>query len=81
MHRAIEGCFSQLTLQVEVRDPHAHYVNTEVEEGDFVLLQNVKLKVRSRLEGSMWPDQLNLAKVLVRKVSVHDTPEVEAAYI
>ena len=57
--RAFQGPFGFLTLKIRVKDPHAHYANTEIAEGDFVHLQNVKMRYETRLEGDMWPDDLN----------------------
>ena len=75
------GPWGQLVLKINVKDPHAHYANREVNEGDFVLLRNVKMKIMaegSKLEGDMWPDHLNPEKVQIVKMRRPDPPEVKA---
>ncbi|KAK3708552.1 hypothetical protein LTR37_011447 [Vermiconidia calcicola] len=76
------GPYGWLVLKVNVKNPHAAYVNREVNEGDFVLLQNVKMKMKAegvaKLEGDMWPDDLDDQRVKVRKIKTMDLPELIA---
>ncbi|KAK3711975.1 hypothetical protein LTR37_009287 [Vermiconidia calcicola] len=76
------GPYGWLVLKVNVKNPHAAYVNREVNEGDSVLLQNVKMKMKAegvaKLEGDMWPDDLDDQRVKVRKIKTMDLPELTA---
>lgn len=79
--RAWPGPYGYLVLKINAKDPHAHYINTTLNEGDFVLLRNVKMKIMAegaRLEGDMWPDHLNPDKVLVSKTANTNIPEALA---
>lgn len=75
------GPWGQLVLKVNLKDPHANYANRQVEQGDLVLLRNVKMKMRdgSKLEGDMWPDDMNPEKVQIRKMIRHELepPEIK----
>ncbi|KAF2486297.1 hypothetical protein BDY17DRAFT_315178 [Neohortaea acidophila] len=75
--RAWPGPYGWLVLKMNVKDPHAQYANREVEEGDFVLLRNVKTNAKNRLEGDMWPDYLNPEKLQIAKVKELQVPEVQ----
>ena len=75
------GPYGWLVLKINVKDPHSYYVNKEVNEGDFVLLKNVKMKImneHAKLEGDMWPDTINPEKVQILKLGSHDVPEIKA---
>lgn len=77
--RQFPGPYEFNVLKVNVKDPHAHFVNQKVAEGDFVLLRNVKMKIKSegaKLEGDMWPDDRNPEKVQVSKLMNHDLEEI-----
>lgn len=80
--RSWPGPWGWLVLKVNLKDPHAYYANSQVNEGDLVLLRNVKMKMRNegaKLEGDMWPDDLNPEKVKVVKIRAgfnSDTPEL-----
>jgi len=78
--RTFPGPYGWLVLKVHLKDPHATHVNTKVNEGDFVLLRNVKMKIRAtegaKLEGDMWPDDRNPDRVHVIKLLNHDLPEI-----
>ena len=79
--RQFPGPWEWNVLKVNVKDPHAHFVNQKVAEGDFVLLHNVKMKIKdegAKLEGDMWPDGRNLEKVQVTRLMKHDVPEIQA---
>ena len=79
------GPYGWLVLRVNVKEPHAHYINNKVSEGDFIVLRNVKMKITpdgSKLEGDMWPDSINPDKIQVLKLqnqSMHSSsvPEVK----
>ncbi|OQN97391.1 hypothetical protein B0A48_16550 [Cryoendolithus antarcticus] len=74
------GPFGYRCLKVNIKDPHATFVNQRVKEGDFVLLQNVKIKLRDgydKLEGDMWPDMMYPTKVQVQFMGKHDTTELK----
>ena len=77
------GPYGYLVLKVNVKEPHAYFVNTEVHEGDFVLLQNVKTREMAaegaRLEGDMWADHQNPERVKVVKLKRDDfdAPELK----
>ena len=76
--RTWPGPYGQLVLKVNVKDPHAYYVNSNISDGDFVLLKNVKMKTRntgSKLEGDMWPDDKNSDRINVMKLR-NDVPEI-----
>ena len=74
------GPYGQLVLRVNVKQPHSDYANRHVEEGDFVLLQNVKMRAmpdgNCRLEGNMWPDHQDPERVKIRKLKDRDLPEI-----
>ena len=72
------GPFGWFVLKINVKEPHASYANREVEEGDFVLLRNVKMKHMSQLEGDMWVDDLNPEKVKISKLRAWESPEGKA---
>lgn len=76
--RSWPGPYGQLVLKVEVKEPHAHYVNTEVTEGDFVLLRNVRIKVFKHLEANMWPEARNPEQVQITKLNNLAKPEIAA---
>jgi protection-of-telomeres protein 1 len=65
------GPYGFLVLKVNLTEPHASFADQNVKEGDWIALENVKMKLMpdsSRLEGDMWPDQNNPTKVQVRKL-------------
>lgn len=79
--RGWPGPYGYLVLKVEAKNPHADFANREVNEGDFVLLQNVRLKSArgmGTLEGNMWPDSRNFDKILIQKIRDKQLPEMEA---
>jgi protection-of-telomeres protein 1 len=68
------GPYGFYVLKVNLTEPHASFANQHIAEGDMIEMQNVKTKLMpdsSRLEGDMWPDQNNQAKVQVRKLRHH----------
>ncbi|KAF2772990.1 hypothetical protein EJ03DRAFT_387308 [Teratosphaeria nubilosa] len=78
--KAWPGPYGYLVLKVNVKDPHAQYVNTTLEPGDLVLLRNVKMKIMAtgaKLEGDMWPDNMNPEKVQAHKLPTRSAPEAQ----
>lgn len=78
--RNFPGPYGWNVLKINVKDPHAHFVNHKLADGDFVLLRNVKMKVRSegaKLEGDMWPDSKNPEKVQAIKLMNHGLAEIQ----
>lgn len=67
------GPYGYLVLKVNLIEPHSSFANREIERGDMVLIQNVKMKYmppdNNRLEGDMWPDQHAPNKVQIRKMN------------
>lgn len=76
--RAWPGPYGHLVLKIELKEPHAGYANKEVQEGDFVLLRNVRIKATIKLEGNMWPDTLNPDRVQIIKLKKQESPEMDA---
>lgn len=79
--RQFPGPYEWTVLKVNVKDPHAHFVNHKITENDFVLLRNVKMKIKSegaKLEGDMWPDSRHPEQVQVRKLLNRDVDEIQA---
>jgi hypothetical protein len=58
-------------LKVNVKEPHASYLASNVNLGDFVELQNVKMRQApdGTLEADMWPDHLDASRVQIRKLA------------
>lgn len=78
--RQFPGPYGWNVLKVNLKDPHAHFVNQKITEGDFILLRNVKIKNMregTKLEGNMWPDNMNPEKVQVVKVMNHNLGEIQ----
>ncbi|ORY03214.1 hypothetical protein BCR34DRAFT_591641 [Clohesyomyces aquaticus] len=68
------GPVGQMTLLVKVWEPHAGYIYENIEEQDFVLLQNVQTKYSpvGFLEGALRTDRYYPDKVCVRKLDQQD---------
>lgn len=65
------GPYGFMVFKVNLSEPHASFANHQVAEGEFIGLDNVKVKLmpnNNTLEGDMWPDQNNPSKVQVRKL-------------
>lgn len=62
------GPFGQHTLMVELRPPHAVFARHRVKEGDFIMLQNVRIKEShgEKMEGNLWQDRTYPDKVGVK---------------
>jgi hypothetical protein len=57
-------------LKVNVKEPHAGYITSHVKVGDFVELDNVKMReaLDGTLEADMWPDHLDTRRVQITKL-------------
>ncbi|MCJ1396848.1 hypothetical protein MMC11_000038 [Xylographa trunciseda] len=72
------GPFGKLTLSVTLWNPHSHWAQANVKEGDFVFLRNVHIKWSkdSKIEGVLhsdrkWPEKVDIS-VLDGKESADD---------
>lgn len=63
------GPFGKMTIMVRLWEPHLSYARANVQEGDFVFLQNIKTKISltGNLEGALHQDQKYPNKVQIRK--------------
>lgn len=69
----------RMTLHVELHQPHAAWALGNVQEGDKVLLRNVRVK-RSKggeLEGNLWQDSNYRDRVLILSLSQTDARSVD----
>lgn len=79
--RAWQGPWGWLVLKINVKPPHARFANSSVNEGDIVLLKNVKTRITQEgtwLEGDMWPDDLDSRKIQIARIINMETPEIQA---
>lgn len=80
--KGFPGPYGHLVLKVNTRDVHSGWAITNVNEGDTVLLKNVKMKIMedgAKLEGDMWRDQDNPDKVNIQKSKhINQSAEVQA---
>ncbi|KAL2357571.1 hypothetical protein BJ546DRAFT_836434 [Cryomyces antarcticus] len=74
------GPYGRMTLRIELQAPHSYWANNNVKVNDFVLLQNVRIKMSSlsKLEANIWQDRLEPDRIQVRILKVSSQPEVEA---
>lgn len=73
------GPFGFMVLRVTLVEPHAGFAIREIEEGDEILMQNVKIKFNpnnNKLEGDMWPDRYAPSKVQIQKIN-HKFPQIQ----
>lgn len=69
------GPQGRMTLKLELRPPHNSRALQNFKVGDFVDLQNVRIKVNrkgSELEGNIWHDRYYPEKILVRNTIRND---------
>ncbi|KAI9711746.1 MAG: hypothetical protein M1820_001891 [Bogoriella megaspora] len=68
--RKWQGPHGKLTLKIELRYPHDNYANSYVKPGDFVSLENVRVKQdgSGKLEGNMWQDRYKPERVQIEKL-------------
>ncbi|KAI5368286.1 putative protection of telomeres protein [Septoria linicola] len=74
------GPFGQLVMKINVKHPHAAFANSNLREGDVVLLRNVKRRINSAgayMEGDMWPDYQDQDKIKIHKMKDLSSPEVQ----
>ncbi|KAL9096831.1 MAG: hypothetical protein Q9165_000795 [Trypethelium subeluteriae] len=73
-----QGPFGKMTLKIELKHPHASYAQSQLTVGDFVALQNVRIKPDSRgnLEGNIFPDHRAPDRVLLHKVTANKDERV-----
>ncbi|KAK0903951.1 hypothetical protein LTR02_007308 [Friedmanniomyces endolithicus] len=79
-NKAWPGPYGWLVLKINVMDPHRQFVNNKVDEGDLVLLKNVKMKIMAegaKLEGDIWRDPDNPSKINVLKLLRQEIPEIQ----
>ncbi|KAK2810288.1 hypothetical protein FQN50_003019 [Emmonsiellopsis sp. PD_5] len=72
------GPMGQMTLQVTLWEPHSHFARQNVKENDFILLQNVNVKIgrmSSVMEGSLHTDRHYPEKVQVIPIDDNDSDE------
>ncbi|OJD23246.1 hypothetical protein ACJ73_05397 [Blastomyces percursus] len=72
------GPYGQMTLQVTLWEPHAYYARQNIKENDFVLLQNVNIKMGRMsgvMEGSLHTDRHFPEKVQVIPINDNDSDE------
>ncbi|CAK3807495.1 telomere-binding alpha subunit central domain-containing [Lecanosticta acicola] len=78
------GPYGHTILKVNVKPPHADYAISSVDEGDLVLLRNVKTRITTWgdhglfLEGDMWQDHQSQQQINIRKNLDMESPEVGA---
>ncbi|KAF2719748.1 hypothetical protein K431DRAFT_271988 [Polychaeton citri CBS 116435] len=79
--KGFPGPYGKRVLKVMLKDPHAEEARSNVREGCFVLLQNVKCTFvpgTSVLQGDMWPDWDDPTRVKLRLLKNLTTPEIIA---
>ncbi|TID18959.1 hypothetical protein E6O75_ATG06080 [Venturia nashicola] len=71
--RGWKGPFGKMTIQISLWPPHDYYVNTEVVEGDTVLVRNMHVAFQGKyLEGKLHTDRKFPQQVDVRKIPSND---------
>ncbi|QDS77248.1 hypothetical protein FKW77_003352 [Venturia effusa] len=71
--RGWKGPFGKMTIQISLWPPHDSFVNTQVVEGDIVLVRNVHVAFQSKyLEGKLHTDRQFPQQVDVRKIPSND---------
>lgn len=73
------GPYGTLTLKVEVLEPHASVIKNDVEEGDFIIITNMRVKMsnQNRMEANVWRDNKFPNKIQICKVVDKDDPRVK----
>lgn len=78
------GPFGKTVLKVNIKPPHADFALKSVNEGDLILLRNLKTRITTWgdrgmfLEGDMWPDYQSQNQVNIRKNVDKQSEEVQA---
>lgn len=70
------GPWGQMTLKIEVKEPHASFIKQNAAEGSLLSLSNVRTKNSrlNKLEANLWPDSRYPDKILARVVSAQNAP-------
>lgn len=73
------GPYGQMTIMVTLWPPHSHYAQSNAKEGDYVLLQNVRVKLDrdGKMEAALNTDKLHPSKVQVKVLSDHSDDRVK----
>lgn len=73
------GPYGQMTIMVTLWPPHSHFAQSNVKEGDFVLLQNVRAKLDrdSKMEAALNTDKLYPSKIQVKVLDDHSDDRVK----
>ncbi|KAM3423006.1 hypothetical protein BST61_g480 [Cercospora zeina] len=75
------GPFGHLVMKINLKPPHAVVAASTLNEGDVVLLRNVKRRTSpGDLEGDMWPDHLDDKKIKVHRIKDTSGPEIQAMF-
>ncbi|KAF2216400.1 hypothetical protein CERZMDRAFT_93695 [Cercospora zeae-maydis SCOH1-5] len=76
------GPFGHLVMKINVKPPHAAVAASTLNEGDVVLLRNVKRRTSPGefLEGDMWPDHQDDKKIKVHRIKDTSGPEIQAMF-
>ncbi|KAL2373083.1 telomere-binding alpha subunit central domain-containing protein [Blastomyces gilchristii SLH14081] len=72
------GPYGQMTLQVTLWEPHSYYARQNIKENDFVVLQNVNIKIGRMsgvMEGSLHTDRHFPEKIQVIPINDNDSDE------
>ncbi|PPJ58669.1 hypothetical protein CBER1_03965 [Cercospora berteroae] len=74
------GPFGHLVMKINVKPPHAAFAANNLNEGDVVLLRNVKRRTKSEafMEGDMWPDHQDDTKIKIHRIKDTSGPECQA---
>jgi protection of telomeres protein 1 len=75
------GPLGQMTLQVTLWEPHAHFARQNVNEEDIVFLTNVHIKLNEnyqRMDAAIHTDHIYQKKICVRVVGTQDNDNVKA---
>jgi hypothetical protein len=79
--REWRGPYEWYVLKVNLKPPHAQYAIHSVDEGDVVLVQNVKgnaYQEGAHLEGDMWPEWDDPNKIKIMNLKKSNVPEIQA---
>lgn len=73
------GPFGRMTLTVALWPPHSYFVESDVKEQDFVLLQNVRIRFSkdAKVEGSIHTDQKYTDRINVSVLKDHRDDRVK----
>jgi len=73
------GPYGQMTIMVTLWPPHSHFAQSNVKEGDYVLLQNARAKLDrdSKMEAALNTDKLHPSKIKLRVLSDHSDDRVK----